>query len=141
MEDERFLEPSLGWKIPNLKIQSCRGRQVPMPTNLHMIKEVDFIAILKYKTTEEGGRSGPAFSGYRPTMKFLFAEMQTSGQQTFISKKVVHPGETVEAEIKITSTDFFENCLEEGMNFDFGEGPQIIGTGEIIKILNEKLRK
>ena len=44
----------------------------------------DFIAILKYYTTEEGGRSNPARSGYRSQVKFEFEEMQTSGQQVFI---------------------------------------------------------
>jgi translation elongation factor EF-Tu-like GTPase len=49
----------------------------------------DFIALLKYRTSADGGRQTPAFSGYRPTIKFDFAEMQTSGQQTFIDKETV----------------------------------------------------
>jgi len=106
-----------------------------------MNKNADFIAVLKYRTTEEGGRKTPAYSGYRPQVKFSFQKIQTSGQQTFINKKIVYPGEIVEAEIKIISVEIFKNCLEEGMNFEFREGDRIIGTGQIIKILNEKLRK
>jgi hypothetical protein len=51
--------------------------------------KVDFIAELKYLTTEEGGRKTPVHSGYRPQVKFCFTEMQTSGQQTFIDKEIV----------------------------------------------------
>jgi hypothetical protein len=105
------------------------------------LKIVDFIAELKYLTGEEGGRNEPAFSGYRPHVKFDFAEMQTSGQQTFLNKEVVYPGDTVEAAVKIASVDFFENCLEEGMVFQFREGPTTIGTGKITDIINEKLKK
>ena len=62
--------------------------------------EADFIATLTYLTTEQGGRQTPAFPGYRPQVKFDFSEMQTSGQQTFIDRKIVYPGDTVEAEIR-----------------------------------------
>ncbi len=105
------------------------------------MNEIDFIAILNYRTTGEGGRKTPARSGYRPQVKFPFSEMQTSGQQTFFGKEWVYPGDTVKANIKILMTDFFAHCLEEGMSFEFREGAMIIGTGKIIEIVNEELRK
>ena|ERR1019366_770914 len=104
-------------------------------------KEADFIAILKYKTFAESGRKTPASSGYRPQVKFEFTEMQTSGQQTFIDKEIVLPGETVEAEIKLLSPRFFINSLTVGMEFEFREGARVMGTGKIQRILNEELRK
>ena len=103
--------------------------------------EADFIATLTYLTTEQGGRQTPAFSSYRPQVKFEFAEMQTSGQQTFIDRNIVYPGDTVEAEIKIISVDYFAGQLKEKMKFDFREGSRIIGTGQIKHILNDKLRQ
>lgn len=104
--------------------------------------KVDFIAELQYLTTEQGGRKTPVFAtGYRPQIKFDFDDMQTSGQQTFIDKEIVYPGEKVEAKIKILSPDYFSNCLTEGMNFEFREGSQVIGTGEIKFIVNDKLEK
>lgn len=103
--------------------------------------EADFIATLTYLATEQGGRQAPAFSSYRPQVKFEFSEMQTSGQQTFIDRKIVFPGDTVEAEIKIISVDHFAGQLKEKMNFDFREGSRIIGTGQIKHILNDKLRQ
>lgn len=104
-------------------------------------KKTDFIAQLKYRTTEQGGRQTPAKSGYRPQIKFDFIEMQTSGQQTFIDKKTVFPGDTVNAKIKILSPDYFSGCLTEGMEFEFREGETVIGTGEIKYIVNDKLEK
>ena len=103
-------------------------------------KTTDFIAILKYRTTDEGGRKTPAFSSYRPQIKFPFSEMQTSGQQTFLNKDIVYPGDEVEAEIAILSVEFFENQLTEGMDFEFREGSRIIGTGKIKEIINERLK-
>lgn len=104
--------------------------------------KVDFIAELQYLTTEQGGRSTPVFAtGYRPQIKFDFNDMQTSGQQTFIDKEIVYPGEKVEAKIKILSPEYFSNCLTEGMNFEFREGSRVIGTGEIKFIVNDKLEK
>ena len=102
--------------------------------------KVDFIAELQYWTTEQGGRKTPVFSGYRPQVKFDFTEMQTSGQQTFIDKETVYPGEKVEAKIKILSPDFADS-LTEGMNFEFREGSTVIGTGQIKYIVNDKLEK
>jgi translation elongation factor EF-Tu-like GTPase len=103
--------------------------------------EVDFIATLTYRTTEQGGRKTPAKSGYRPQVKFNFDKMQTSGQQTFIGKELVFPGETVDAEIKIIAVDYFASKLTEGMEFEFREGATVIGTGKIKHIINDILKK
>jgi hypothetical protein len=103
--------------------------------------KVDFIAELKYLTAEQSGRQAPAHSGYRPQVKFDFTEMQTSGQQTFIDKEVVYPGDTVNAKIKMGSPIYFAGNLTEGMKFEFREGATIIGTGQIKEIVNDKLEK
>jgi|SRR5579859_3358246 len=99
----------------------------------------DFVAALKYYTTEEGGRRTPAKSGYRPQIKFDFEEMQTSGQQAFIDKEIVCPGDTVNAEITMSSPMIFKGRLSSGMAFQFREGARIIGVGQIIEILNREL--
>lgn len=104
-----------------------------------MNHKTDFVAELKNRTSEKGGRKTPANSGYRPQVKFAFSKMQTSGRQKFIGTDIVYPGETVLAEITILSPQFFESQLEIGMEFEFQEGERIIGTGIIIEILNETL--
>ena len=108
---------------------------------------IDFVAILKYRTTEEGGRKTPVFKidsiykCYGPQVKFYFSEKQTSGAQMFIDKEIVYPGDTVTAKIIMLSTEFFKNKLEIGMGFEFREGGKITGTGQITKIVNENLTK
>ena len=76
-----------------------------------MTSGYDFIAILKYKNTADGGRNAPALSGYRPQVKFHFTEMQTSGSQVFIDRDIVYPGETVRAYIKMGSPHLFKHLL------------------------------
>lgn len=65
--------------------------------------------------------------------------MQTSGQQRFLDKEIVYPGESVKAEITVISTYFLKNKLSVGLNFDFREGARIIGTGIITEILDAEL--
>lgn len=103
--------------------------------------EADFIATLTYLPTEHGGRQKPAFSGYRSQVKFDFSEMHTSGEQTFIDRKIVYPGDKVEAEMRIISVEHFTGQFKNKMNFDFREGSRIIGTGQIKHIVNDKLRQ
>lgn len=100
----------------------------------------DFIATLKYKTTEAGGRRTPAKSGYRPAVKFPFDKMTTSGIQTFVGKELVYPGESIDAVISILSFEYFYDRLDVGMEFIFMDGTVIIGTGIIIEILNQDLK-
>jgi ADP-ribosyl-[dinitrogen reductase] hydrolase len=106
-----------------------------------LLNPYDFRATLVYKTVEEGGRTTPAKSGYRPAIKFHFDKMLTSGMQYFVDKEWVYPGESAEADINILASPYFEGCLYEGLEFMFTEGTRIIGTGTITKIINEKLRK
>jgi len=103
--------------------------------------KTDFIARLRFKSTSEGGRKTPAKTGYRPQVKFDFEAMVTSGQQTFIGKEQVFPGEEVDAKIKLISPGYFAGCLSEGMRFEFREGVVVMGAGEIRYIVNEKLEK
>jgi translation elongation factor EF-Tu-like GTPase len=101
---------------------------------------IAFTAIIQFRTTKEGGRSGPAKSGYRPQIKFAFTKYQTSGQQNFIGKDIVEPGDLVNAEIRLLSPHFFNFSLSEGMEFEVREGHKIVATGKILQILNDKLK-
>jgi ADP-ribosyl-[dinitrogen reductase] hydrolase len=105
------------------------------------IQRSDFIATLHYKTTEEGGRQNPAGSGIWQLIKFPFENGQFGGRQFFYDKDVVLLGEDVIAAIKLLMPDYFEGKLEEGLRFDFYDGPKLSGTGVITEILNQKLQK
>lgn len=54
---------------------------------------------------------------------------------------MVKPGETVKAAIWMLNDSFFTGELEVGMEFDFMEGNQIMGTGVITEIINKSLEK
>ncbi len=101
----------------------------------------DFIAQLQYLTTEEGGRKGYAASGYRPHVKFDGKNLLTSGEQLFIDKDKVFPGDTVKAEIRILTVDAFIDYLFQGQNFEVSEGPHLVARGQIIEVVNQKLIK
>jgi translation elongation factor EF-Tu-like GTPase len=105
-----------------------------------MIPKPDFTAELYYYTKEQGGRSTPAFIGYRPQVKFPFSEMQTSGYQKFLDRDKVYPGETVTAEITIISIDHFKHQIYPGLEFEFREGSKVIGRGTVQQIFNEQLK-
>jgi translation elongation factor EF-Tu-like GTPase len=101
----------------------------------------DFTAELEFLTTEKGGRKGYAKSGYRPHIEFKnYSEYLTSGQQTYIGKDIVEPGEKIKAEIAILSTEYFTKRLYENMEFKFCEGSRTIGFGKIIEIINPDLK-
>lgn len=104
------------------------------------MREPDLIAKLTYLRPEQGGRSTPAASGYRPQLKFDFTEMQTSGQQIFADRELAYPGDELVAQVTMLSPHFYFGKLEQGTEFEFREGARIIGTGEIIEILNKALK-
>tara|TARA_B100000676_G_C17688545_1_gene635086 strand:- start:121 stop:675 length:555 start_codon:yes stop_codon:yes gene_type:complete len=100
----------------------------------------DFIAKLEFLSTENGGRSHYAKSGYRPHIEFdEIKGLLTSGQQTYIGQESASPGETVEASILTIMSKYLTGMLEEGDKFSFSEGPRPIGKGVIKIILKSQL--
>ena len=103
--------------------------------------EPDFLARVTYLTTKQGGRKGYAASGYRPHVKFDGRKELTSGEQLFIDKEKVFPGETVTAEIRIISKEIFKNYLFVGQHFEVAEASHLVGHGEILEVINPDLRQ
>jgi translation elongation factor EF-Tu-like GTPase len=99
----------------------------------------DFVARLSYLSAEEGGRTGPARSGYHPQVKFPFSEMQTSTVQVFREREWAYPGDVVIAEMQMVGRDYFAGRLEVGMRFEVREGTRVTALGEILEIRNESL--
>jgi len=112
---------------------------------VHIVKEnkgePDFIARITYLTAEQGGRKHHANSGYRANVKIDGRKELTSGEQLFIDKDKVFPGETVTAEIRILRTELFNNYLFAGQHFEVAEGPHLVGHGEILEVINLDLRQ
>jgi translation elongation factor EF-Tu-like GTPase len=101
----------------------------------------DFIADLKYLATEKGGRLEYATSGYRPHIRFPFSQSMTTGEQVFWEKDKVYPGEKIRAQIRILNHVTFRYALSIGTTFEFCEGSRIIGTGKIVEVVDEALKK
>jgi len=102
----------------------------------------DFIALISYRTTEEGGRKSPACSNYMPFIEIPGLMPFTGGRQSFIDKEIVNPGESVKAVISVLSPEKFKGKLFVGQKINIFEVPgNIIGTGEILEIVNKDLEK
>ena len=99
--------------------ESSRRRPMEQPELRRRIPP-DFIAQVRYLSTEEGGRRTPARSGYRPHFKLPYKEWLTSCNQEFLDKEIVNPGDTVFAEMKILWIEAFEHCLAPGDSFSLG---------------------
>ena len=72
-------------------------------------------------------------------MAFNFDNYKTSARQIYIGTDYAFPGDVVNAEIDILSQEYFCRKLKVGMGFNLYEGLQIVGTGKIVKIVNEEL--
>lgn len=101
----------------------------------------DFIAELNYLRTDQGGRKGFVASGYRPHIKFSFSKNLTTGEQVFLDQDKVFPGESVRAQIRILDHETFKSALYQGLEFEFAEGTHRIGTGIIVEVVNNDLRR
>lgn len=104
-----------------------------------MNKATDFIAKVYYLTAEQGSRKTPAVTGYFPQVKFSSVNTRVGGQQKFIDKEIVNPGEDVTTEVTLLLTDPFKESLKIGSKFDVMEGARIVRKGIIIEILNLEL--
>ena len=93
-----------------------------------------FIANVTFLLTEEGGRVGPAKTGYRPHVEFEYSiGIKTSGVQEYTEVNTVYPGEIVEAKITLLNKTLE---YKVGENFRFYEGARCIGYGQVVEILN-----
>lgn len=103
----------------------------------------DFSAHIQLLSTEDGGRDRPALLGYRPIVWFellIPGISSTSGSWQKMDRLEIFPGETSEIEIALLAKDFYKNQLFPGLKFRLTEGAKLIGTGEILEILNPELK-
>ncbi|WP_346769515.1 hypothetical protein [Chryseobacterium sp.] len=101
--------------------------------------QCDFIAQIHFKKENDAGRKNYVKSDYRCQLAFNFDNYKTSARQIYIGTDYAFPGDVVNAEIDILSQEYFCRKLKVGMGFNLYEGLQIVGTGKIVKIVNEEL--
>ena len=105
------------------------------------VRTPDIEAEIRFLTAQEGGRSTPCLSGYRPNHDFGLNGMLNDATHQYIGKESVAPGETALAHIWFLVPDYQLGMLYEGFKFTVQEGNRIVGYGFITKVLNNLLLK
>ena len=103
------------------------------------IRVHDLEAQISFLTTEEGGRIGPAQSGYRPDHNFGLPGTLNAAAHEYIGQALASPGETVRAKVWLAIPELQASRLFEGFRFTVQEGNHIVGNGIITKVLNASL--
>ena len=81
-------------------------------------------------TKDEGGRSTPFFSGYRP--QFYFRTTDITGDVTLpAGTEMVMPGDNVTMDIKLIAPI----AMDEGLRFAIREGGRTVGAGVVTTIV------
>lgn len=101
----------------------------------------DFIAVVTYALTAQGGRSTPVRSGYQPVIRFDDCGYATPAENVLTDREQLFLGETAEVNITMMSIDMFSNTLLVGQRFEIYEPPRLVGSGIIKQIVNKNLEK
>lgn len=91
-----------------------------------MNKQPDIEAEVTFLRTEEGGRSRPVITGYRPN-HLVRDDYLTSGTHEYINAEVVNPGETAHTRITFITPEVYPHCLWVGRVINVQEGGHLVG--------------
>ncbi|WP_312476757.1 hypothetical protein [Neobacillus sp.] len=100
----------------------------------------DIEAKITFLKADEGGRTSPVYSGYRPA-HLVNEDYLTTGVHHYYNKEKVELGETVLGTITFITPDAYPNCLWIGKIISIQEASHIVGYAEITKVFNESLIK
>jgi hypothetical protein len=89
---------------------------------------------MTFLRTEEGGRTRPVYSGYRP--QFYYQDQEGDAQHTYVGIEQVNPGDTVTAQLKFYSPQNHVGKITVGTEFQIREGQRPVATGHVTKILH-----
>ena len=103
-------------------------------------READVEAEVYFIPTIEGGRTGLAYSGYRPIHRVL-PEYLTSGHHEYLNCESVAPGQTALANIWFLTPEQYPNSMWVGRKIDIQEGNKIVCFATVTKIFNTELEK
>lgn len=93
----------------------------------------DIEAEIYFLTPEEGGRSTPARTGYRP--QFYYNEQDWDASHIYPDVEAAKPGETVRAYLGFLSPQEHFGKVNTGMEFLIREGALTVGKGTVTKII------
>jgi elongation factor Tu len=105
-----------------------RGQVLAAPKSITPHKK--FQAEVYVLTKEEGGRTTPFFSGYRP--QFYFRTTDVTGTTKLLGgAEMCMPGDNVSIEVELMAPI----AMEEKLRFAIREGGKTVGSGVVTKIL------
>ena len=106
-----------------------RGQVICAPKTI--TPHTEFNASVYVLKKEEGGRSTPFVSGYRP--QFYFRTTDVTGSITLPEGvEIVMPGDNVEMKVELITPI----AIEEGLRFAIREGGRTVGSG-VVTAINE----
>jgi elongation factor Tu len=79
---------------------------------------------------EQGGRSSPVFSGYRPA--FYFAGTALDGDLQLVGTSAPSAGIPTPARIRLLHPERLPESVGVGSLFDMREGSRVVGYGVIV---------
>ncbi|MDR0608742.1 MAG: elongation factor Tu [Planctomycetaceae bacterium] len=105
-----------------------RGQVLAKPGSI--TPHTDFEAEVYVLSKEEGGRSTPFFSGYRP--QFYFRTTDVTGALSLLGDaEMCMPGDNVKLKVELISPV----AMEDGVRFAIREGGRTVGSGVVTKVL------
>jgi elongation factor Tu len=105
-----------------------RGQVLAKPGSIN--PHTKFKAQVYVLTKEEGGRSTPFFSGYRP--QFFFRTTDVTGTATLLGgAEMCMPGDNVELEVELITPI----AMEKELRFAIREGGRTVGAGVVTDIV------
>lgn len=93
----------------------------------------DIEAEIRFFRTDEGGRKGPARTGYRP--QFYYHGHDWDAVHEYPDCEWVYPGDTITAYLAFLSPEAHVGRLAPGTVFQIREGAKVVAEGRVTKLL------
>jgi len=107
--------------------------------NMRPPRQPDIEAQVTFLATDDGGRSTPALSGYRPN-HLVLPDYLTSGHHEYKDKDQVLPGESAIADIWFLAPDQYPHSMQMGAVINVQEGSRLVGHAKVVKTYNKVLQ-
>jgi len=118
---------SVGLLLKDLTVAEADQGQV-LATSDSTMPLTKFKAQIYHLTKDEGGRTTPLYSGFRP--KFAISTALVSGIITLPDGvHLCNSGDSIEADVELDSPI----AIEKGLKFEIHDGSRIVSTGVVIE--------
>ncbi len=109
------------------KDEVVRGQVLAAPKSIEPYSK--FKGTIYVLSKDEGGRSTPFFSGYRP--QFYFRTTDITGTVNLPDGKMVLPGDHTEIDVELINPI----AMDKGLRFAIREGGRTVASGQVIDIV------